>query len=191
MASLVLDNTEAARHCNSKNCWQTEYGNVTSEIMSEQCSLIKAKPLISVNRNLLIDKLTSFGVNGVEGAWFKSYLSSRTQHVSINGVMSNRNTIKSGVPQGSILGPLVFLLFINDMPRNVVHFTGLICILMVLWCMSSHNNINTIEECVNEDLDSLCKWLDVNPMKVTCKQNQGKNCMFYVFACIFIYYSLI
>ena len=150
-----------------------------------------SKAFDMVNHNLLIDKLTSFGVNGVEGAWFKSYLSSRTQHVSINGVMSNRNTIKSGVPQGSILGPLVFLLFINDMPRNVVHFTVDMYADDTLMYVC-HNNINTIEKCLNEDLDSLCKWLDVNLMKVNVSKTKVKTACFmflHVFLSIIVWFK--
>ena len=70
-----------------------------------------SKAFDMVNHKLLIAKLSSFGITGIENKWFKSYLNNRTQCVSVNGTISNPKTIMSGVPQGSILGPLLFLFF--------------------------------------------------------------------------------
>ena len=76
-----------------------------------------------VNHKLLIDKLNSFGITGIENKWFESYLNNRTQCVSVNGAISNPKTIMSGVPQGSILGPLLFHLFINDVSNGILSST--------------------------------------------------------------------
>ena len=57
-----------------------------------------------------------YGVKGTSNVWFYNYLSEREQFVIINGVESEREKILCGVPQGSILGPMLFLLFINDLP---------------------------------------------------------------------------
>ena len=76
-----------------------------------------------VNHELLIQKLYSLGIKENEILWFKSYLTQRTQCVSVNNSMSTPNVISSGVSQGSILGPLLFLLFINVMPNDLKHST--------------------------------------------------------------------
>ena len=83
-----------------------------------------------VNHTLLIDKLSSLGITGIENRWLQSYLNNRTQCVSLNGTISTPNVIRSGVPQGLILGPLLFLLFINDMPK-ILLIVQLTCMLTI------------------------------------------------------------
>ena len=65
-----------------------------------------------------MDKLKYYGVHGTTLKLFDSYLSNRTQIVEVNGQVSEKGTIKHGVPQGSILGPLLFLLYINDISQS-------------------------------------------------------------------------
>ena len=76
-----------------------------------------SKALDMKNHELLIEKLHILGIKENEKLWFKSYLTSRTQCVSVNDSMSTPNVISSGVPQGSILGPLLFLLFVVALIR--------------------------------------------------------------------------
>ena len=90
--------------------------------------------------------------------WFKSYLSNQFQFVSINGFNSDHQNIACGVPQGSVLGPLLFLIFINDLNvaiRNssTFHFADDTCFLNI------KSTIKEINKHVNKDLRSLSKWL--------------------------------
>ena len=76
------------------------------------------KAFDTVNHEILLLKLEHYGIRGITVDWFKSYLSNRKQFVYINGISSSLEDISCGVPQGSVLGPLLFLLYINDLPNN-------------------------------------------------------------------------
>ena len=67
-----------------------------------------------MNHEILLTKLDYYGISGVAHSLLTSYLSNRTQQTEINGILSESGIIRHGVPQGSVLGPLLFLLYIND-----------------------------------------------------------------------------
>ena len=119
------------------------------------------KAFDTVSHNILIGKLNHYGTRGIPNDWFRSYLSDRTQFVSINGFNSDYKTVKYGVPQGSVLGPLLFLIFIKDLNiaienSETFHYADDTCLLNIKY------SIKKINKVVNKDLKFLTQWLNAN-----------------------------
>ena len=120
-----------------------------------------AKAFDTVDHKILLDKLNHYGIRGSALNWFRSYLSSRTQKVCINGILSEPNFISHGVPQGSVLGPLLFLLYINDLPScsNILKFHLFADDTSIFF---SHTNAKDLESIVNQELKIVSTWLSAN-----------------------------
>ena len=112
------------------------------------------KAFDTVSHDILLEKLNHYSVRGIANDWFRSYLSDRSQFVSINGFNSDYKTVKYGVPQGSVLRPLLFLTFINDLNiaiknSETFHFADDTCLLNI------KDSIKKINKVVNKDLNFL------------------------------------
>ena len=101
--------------------------------------------------------------------WFTSYLDNRKQFVTFKGVNSSPLTIKCGVPQGSILGPLLFLIYINDL-SNVSNKLSKILFADDTSLFFSHRNPNVIAKVVNEELDKISRWFKINKLSINIKK---------------------
>ena len=129
------------------------------------------KAFDTVDHQILLAKLNHYGIRGVSNDWFKSYLPNRNQYVSIHGYESGLAAINCGVPQGSVLGPLLFLLYINDLNQaikfcKVHHFaddTNLLCL---------SNSIKKLSKLVNADLKHLLNWLNANKISLNVKKTE-------------------
>ena len=90
--------------------------------MTDPCDTpdITGKAFDKVDHKIVLQKLSLLGVRGKLLLWIKSFLTSRTQRVMVNGVLSNACPVISGVPQGSVIGPLLFLVLLSDIDMNIV-----------------------------------------------------------------------
>ena len=81
---------------------------------------LNPKPFDTVNHDILLNKLVHYGFRGTAMQWSKNYLTNikKSTECRVRQLMSNRSTITCGVPQGSVLGPLLFLLYVKDIPMN-------------------------------------------------------------------------
>ena len=114
-----------------------------------------AKAFDKVPHRRLLHKLEYYGIRGSTHKWINSWLSGRTQQVVLDGQASDPVPVLSGVPQGSVLGPVLFLLFINDLPDNIRSSVRLFADDCVLY-----RNIHSLQDCLTlqEDLTSLGQW---------------------------------
>ena len=122
------------------------------------------KAFDSANHSLLSDKLQALGLNNVSNSWFDSYLTDRTQKVDINGTFSKPRMVPCGVPQGSILGPLLFLVYVNDMESAVK--CKLISYADVSALLVSGKDIKVIQETLGKELCALSSWLVDNKLSL-------------------------
>ena len=120
------------------------------------------KAFDTVDHSILIDKLHAAGVDNVE--WFRSYLTDRRQCVDIAGTRSDFLSVSCGVPQGSILGPLLFLVYINDMSMSLNCMLSLYADDSAL--LFSHKDSSIIAERLSIELSACKKWLVDNRLSL-------------------------
>ena len=110
-----------------------------------------------------------YWIRGISNDWYKSYPSNRTQYVSINGFNSGLFTINGGVPQRSLLGPFLFLLYINDLNQAIKFFKvhDFADDINLLYLSKSIKKLNKL---VNADLQHLVNWLNANKISLNVKK---------------------
>lgn len=128
-----------------------------------------SKAFDTVDHNILFDKLEFLGIRGTTLSWFQSYLNTRKQYVEYNSVKSTEMTISCGVPQGSILGPLLFLLYINDLADVSDKLFALLFADDSNMFLSGKNPDELIES-MNIEIEKVICWLRTNKLSLNLKK---------------------
>ena len=126
------------------------------------------KAFDSVPHSILLFKLWQIGITGPLWYWFRNYLTNRHHFVHLEGISSDYLPVKCGVPQGSILGPLLFLIFINDIPSKII-FSNL-----YLFAddskLQSPSTFNSSSNNLQKDIDSLVSWSHSNSLALNSRK---------------------
>jgi hypothetical protein len=130
------------------------------------CDMRKA--FDTVDHEILLTKLYNLGIQGTELKWFENYLKGRKQFVFLNGTSSNLRDILLGVPQGSILGPLLFILYINDLPKISRLFSSLFADDTTL--LAKHRDPTLLCQFVNDEFHKIATYFRAHKLSLhTCK----------------------
>ena len=134
------------------------------------------KAFDTIDHKILIEKMKYMGFSNDVTKWFECHLSKRMFSVHIENSFSDKAILICGVPQGSILGPLLFLLYVNDMVQAVncnlllyADDTGLIFL---------HKGINIIDQQLNKNFSNICDWLVDNKFSIHFGENKTKSILF-------------
>jgi len=127
------------------------------------------KAFDTIDHKILLTKLEKYGVRGLAKDWLSDYLNNRYQYVQYENTKSDQQKITCGVPQGSILGPTLFILYINDMHRvsNVLDFILFADDTSILF---SGKDIDLTCHTLNTELNKLCDWFAVNKLSLNIEK---------------------
>ena len=134
------------------------------------------KAFDTIDHKVLLGKLVYLGFSESAISWFKSYLLNRSFIVNVENDYSDPGELNCGVPQGSILGPLLFLLYVNDMPQAIECDLLLYADDSVL--LFTHENVDVINDQLNRDFNSLCEWFVDNKLSIHFGEDKTKSILF-------------
>ena len=141
--------------------------NLNNRNQTDVILLDFTKAFDKVSHKRLCSKLAYYGIRGALLTWINNFLTGRTQRVTVNGCISDDTRVTSGVPQGTVLAPLLFLVYINDLPKNIVSSVKLYADDVLIYRTINSEQDHMI---LQQDLNMLQEWADTwlmtfNPTK--------------------------
>ena len=133
------------------------------------------KAFDTVNHDILIKKLKNYGIGNNELLWFESYLNNRSQVVNVNSTLSDFQPVNIGIPQGSILGPLLFIIFVNCLP-DVVDKCKTVMYADDTSIMCKANNVHELQSQLNACLSKVAAWFKVNKLTLNIDKTKFMIC---------------
>ena len=116
-----------------------------------------------VDHTITIDKLTAYSIRGMPGNWFKSYLDNRQQYCSLNSKKSNMREVTCGIPQGSCLGPLLFMIYLNYFEKSLKYSKASIYADDTNVTIASNGKEKLVAD-AQVELINISKWMRVNKL---------------------------
>ena len=129
------------------------------------------KAFDTISHSKLLEKLPRYGISRIEPEWFKDYLFNRSASVSYDGHLSKSNEILTGVLQGSTIGPLLFLIFFNDI-TDVFENSKIIKYADDTVLHVDDKDLDNIQIKLNKDIDAVADWLDENELIINLKKGK-------------------
>ena len=135
-----------------------------------------SKAFDTLDHQILLTKLNHYGIRGITLDWFRNYLTNRTQYVCLNDSSSEPDTLICGVPQGSILGPLLFLIYINDLPLATKLSSPILFAddTNLIYTAVTYNELN---KKINDDIKVVSDWFMYN--KLALNESKTKYIIFH------------
>ena len=130
------------------------------------------KAFDTVHHKTLIDKLKLYDLDDKCMAWFKDYLSNRSHNVSVNGISSKQADYVGGIPQGSILGPLLFIIYIDNLPNAVSGKTKVSMYADDTALYTISKDVNDLNCTLNTDLEKVFNWLIRNKLSLNVRKTE-------------------
>ena len=160
---------------NTTDCLADLIDEITKALDEEKYAvslfLDLSKAFDTVNHSILLSKLGLYGIRGNENQWFRSYLSNRKQKVFVNGVESNLLSVNSGVLQGSILGPFLFLIYINDFDKATNYFS-LRLFADDTSLTATGKDLDVLLQRINSELPAIYEWLCSNRLTLNLRKTK-------------------